>query len=326
MSRGRGWAARAAALGVTLLFLALAWSLLEPRILLDVEEVEVVLPDLPPELSGLRIAHLSDPQLGIFLDNDGTFRRAVRRIVRERPDLVLLGGDYVYRGADHPAAELRRVVGILRPIVDAGLPTYAVLGNHDVDTGPEDRGRRGPPGRSVRRALEAIGIRVLHDEAVPVRPRPGAPPLWIVGLAPREAVGARPDVALAGVPRAAPRIVLVHDPLVFRRLPAGAAPLALAGHTHGGQVRVPLTPGWNWLTLTERFPAAAVAEWADAGFGAAGNRLYVNRGIGFSGLPIRFNCPPHLPFLILRSGPPPAGSPSAQRPPAEPGSARAGLR
>ncbi|HEV2123950.1 MAG TPA: metallophosphoesterase, partial [Chloroflexota bacterium] len=96
----------------------------------------------------------------------------------------------------------------------------------------------------------------------------------------------------------APRIILMHHPESFAELPAGTAPLAFAGHTHGGQVRVPFKPDWSGAIIT----GSEVRRdgWID-GYGEPGNRLYVNRGIGMSLAPIRLFCRPAVTFFTLRS-------------------------
>jgi len=95
----------------------------------------------------------------------------------------------------------------------------------------------------------------------------------------------------------------MHNPRSFAVLPPGTAPFAIAGHTHGGQVRVPLAPGWSYLSLvTEDLP---IEGWAH-GFGNSGNRLYVSRGVGMSIVPARLNCPPELTIFTLRRAAPAA--------------------
>ena len=85
---------------------------------------------------------------------------------------------------------------------------------------------------------------------------------------------------------------MMHNPNSFEAFPAGSAPLAVAGHTHGGQVRLPGTPEWSWLTFVKEDEVHADG-WID-GYGSPHNRLYVNRGIGFSGVPLRINCMPEV--------------------------------
>ena len=146
---------------------------------------------------------------------------------------------------------------------------------------------------------------VLRNAALPVpSPTAGADPLYVVGIGPQTPhvpdVSGRADVdaALADVPDDAPRVVLTHNPTTFDELPAGTAPLTLAGHTHCGQVALPGTPRWSYLALTAE--EKTVAEgWAPEDYGAAGNRLFVTCGIGFSDAPGRINAPPEIAFFHL---------------------------
>jgi predicted MPP superfamily phosphohydrolase len=109
------------------------------------------------------------------------------------------------------------------------------------------------------------------------------------------------SVALEGVPDGAARVVFMHNPDTFAEIPAGAAPLGVAAHTHGGQIRVPSMPEWSWMALLQNERVHADG-WID-GYGAPGNRLYVNRGIGFSTIPMRIFCPPEVTFFTLRRAP-----------------------
>jgi len=94
--------------------------------------------------------------------------------------------------------------------------------------------------------------------------------------------------------------VLMHNPVAFRDLPAGSGGLTLAAHTHGGQVRLPFLRSTSWLDIAR--PREVVADgWAVDSIGAPGNSLYVNRGVGFSALPVRIRCQPELTILTLVS-------------------------
>ncbi len=130
----------------------------------------------------------------------------------------------------------------------------------------------------------------------------GGPPLYVAGIGSAWAGQDRPGETVAGIPAGAARVVLMHNPHSFPQLPAGTAPLALAGHTHGGQIRVPGLPHWSWIDLVRDEPSVADG-WISATYGQRGNRLYVNRGLGFSTVPIRINCRPELTvFTLRRSG------------------------
>jgi predicted MPP superfamily phosphohydrolase len=286
--RGRGAATRVALglLGAVVL-LAVYGVAIEPRLWLDEEHHPVPLPGLPVGAPPVTVAAFSDLQVGMWLSNEDMIRDIVDRVVEERPAAALIGGDYVIGTDPPPTEQIDRVVALLAPLPAAGIPTYGVLGNHDFEVGAADQ---------VTTALEGIGIRILRNEAAVV---PDAAGLRVVG------VGAdRPDrenvaEALDEVPADAPRVVLVHNPTTFRELAAGRAPLAVAGHTHCGQVTIPGLPAWSWVELTaaERI---AVDGWADEGYGAPGNRLFVTCGIGFSLVPARIAAPPQVVFFDLQ--------------------------
>lgn len=91
----------------------------------------------------------------------------------------------------------------------------------------------------------------------------------------------------------------MHNPASFERIAAGRAPIAFAAHTHGGQVRIPFTPKWTWLSWV-RGERVHSDGWDPPSVGAPGNRLYINRGIGMSELPVCINCRPELTLFTLR--------------------------
>lgn len=292
-------------LGVLVLLLVYG-SAVEPRLILDVEEEVAPIPGLPPEWEGEEVAVLADFQIGIWWANRGMMERAVREAIRRRPAVVLLAGDFIYQPDDTPADLVEDVVEVLRPLAASGIPTYAVLGNHDWGLEvPKDSNPNVEAMRLTREALTALGIPVLRNQAIPLaRPGGGAGtgvPLYLVGIGSEYANEAEPLDALREVPQGAPRVVFMHNPDSFREIPAGAAPLAVAGHTHGGQIRVPGLPEWSWMALVQGGEVTADG-WIDD-YGEPGNRLYVNRGIGFSYVPIRLFCPPELTLFTLRRAP-----------------------
>ncbi|MDF1501332.1 metallophosphoesterase [Roseisolibacter sp. H3M3-2] len=292
----------AAVLGAAGAGLLLWGALVEPR-LIDTEHEVAPIPGLPSAWEGRRIALIADLQVGMWGANTGTARRIVARLAADRPAAVLIAGDFLYKAGDDLAEHVAQAVAIVRPLPAAGIPTYAVLGNHDYGMDEQDDRRESAMAERLRRALEQAGVRVLRNEAVPLEapgaPEAGAGALYLVGVGSHWAGEDDPAAALAQVPRGASSVVLMHNPASFTRLSAGAAPVALAAHTHGGQIRLPFTPDWSWLTFVKE-DAVHADGWSDATFGAAGNRLYVNRGIGFSDVPIRINCPPELTLLTLR--------------------------
>lgn len=285
-----------------ILGLLLAWGLIEPY-LIDVEEETAAIPSLPSPWQGKRIALISDWQVGMWLDNTATIQRIVERLVQQQPAVVLISGDFIYKPGSNPAQELQQVVELVRPLPEAGIPTYAVLGNHDY--GLATGSKQPQLAAQVHQSLEAAGVQVLQNQAVPLssaqnqdRPPAGNEDLYLVGIGPHLPDEDQPAVALSQVPQGQARLVMMHNPDTFAALPPGTAPLAVAGHTHGGQIRVPFTPEWSWLALTSD-DQVQVAGWIE-GYGQPGNHLYVNRGIGFSHLPVRFNCPPEVTLFTLQ--------------------------
>ncbi|MGY1710754.1 metallophosphoesterase [Geodermatophilus sp. SYSU D00758] len=284
----------ALALGVVVVLLLAYGTLVEPRFVLDRERAEVVLPRLGPDLDGTEVAVVSDFQLGMWFGNPGMSARAVEAIAEEEPDVALLGGDFLYSTEPDIAPRIDALLDLLAPLSDAGIPTYAVLGNHDHAIGAADE---------LTRALEGAGVPVLRNEAARVPGTGGEPgrALWVVGVGPDLPNLVDVDAAFSGVPGDAPRVVLMHNPTVFDRLPAGSAPLTLAGHTHCGQVALPGRPRWAYLALTSEERIVADG-WAPEDYGAAGNAMFVTCGTGFSVAPVRINAPPQVATFVLRSG------------------------
>ncbi|MFR9801678.1 metallophosphoesterase [Pseudonocardia sp. RS010] len=288
MKRWLKWAA----VGVSGLLVALIGygALIEPRLILDVDREHAVLPRLGEQWAGTEVALISDLQIGMWFANRAMMERAVGAIVEEEPDIALLGGDFLYGEGDPPGPKVEKVMEILAPLVDSGIPTYAVLGNHDHVAGGA---------AEMTRALERAGIPVLRNRAVRLPGHADADPLHLVGIGPLRPGLDDVDAALDGVPDDAARIVLMHNPLTFLELPAGSAPLAVAGHTHCGQIALPFTEHVSWLSVTEQEKVVA-DDWAEEGYGAPGNHLFVTCGQGFSVVPVRINAPPQVVFFELR--------------------------
>ncbi|MDQ3458311.1 MAG: metallophosphoesterase [Deinococcota bacterium] len=276
----------------------LLWGLIEPY-WIDRQEHVVKIPRLPEGWQGQRVALIADLQVGMWLDNTRTIRRIVAMLVKERPAAVLIAGDFIYQ-PKRPALAISGVVELLRPLPRAGIPTYGVLGNHDYRMPTKEDPKDERLAAALASALESAGVRILNNEAVPLpSPRGGskASSLFLVGIGAHIPAEDRPDLAFAKVPEGTPRLVMMHNPNTFEMLPPGAAPFAVAGHTHGGQFRIPLTPQWTWMRYTSADKVHADG-WT-GGHETEGNHLYVNRGIGFSVLPLRLNCPPEVTFFTL---------------------------
>jgi predicted MPP superfamily phosphohydrolase len=261
-----------------------AWRALwqEPRSH-RVRERELRLPSWPAALDGFRVALVSDLHAGAPHVGEARVARLVESVNEHRPDLIALLGDFVdpqVRGGRVVAPEaVAARLGALR--APAGV--LAVLGNHDWRH----------DGERVVAALRDAGIDVLENESVDLGR------FHVAGLA--DARMRDPDIAAAlrAVPRDAPVLLLSHDPDVFPEVP-GRVALTVSGHTHGGQVGVPL--------LRRRFMPSRFGErYARGHIVEQGRHLYVTAGFGTSGWPIRLLAPPEVVILALRPGaaPPP---------------------
>ena len=251
---------------------------IEPRRLV-VRELRLALPRWPAALAGLRIGVLSDLHAGVLHAGEHAIARWVQRMNAEAPDLVLLGGDFtdahwVFGRRLSPERIAERLSAL-----EAPLGRVAVMGNHDWQAF----------GMHMWTALAGAGIPVLENDAVALDAPGGR--LHIAGLA--DLRFRRPDVAraLAGIPAHEPVIALAHDPDVFPFVPERVA-LTVAGHTHGGQVAIPLLrKPFLPSRHGERFARGHIVE--------HGRHLVVGAGLGTSGLPIRFLAPPELLVLEL---------------------------
>ena len=282
------------ALGVLLLLvvgLTVYGAVVEPRFILDERRYEVTLPRLPEEHPGTTVAVFSDLQLGMWWANTGMVERIVRRAVEAEPDAVLIAGDFLYSESPDVAEQVEVALDLLAPLLEAGIPTFAVLGNHDYATNGADE---------VVAALEERGVEVLQNESLPLSgvEGNGGEALHVVGLGPHRPGLTDPQAALREVPDDAPRVVMMHNPASFPMLPANSAPLSVAGHTHCGQIAIPGFPRGSWLALPmdER---VVVDGFAAESYGAEGNDVFVTCGIGFSRFPVRIGAAPQLVFFEL---------------------------
>lgn len=263
--------------------LALAWGfVLEPQRLVTTRS-ELALPGWPTKLDGLRVALLSDLHVGSPFWDLEALSKLVARTNAEKPDLILLAGDYQIN--DVPGGnwvDAEAIAQGLSPL-RAPLGVFAVLGNHDWWN----------DGERTRQAFVKHGITVLEESAQKLER--DAQSFYLVGLADQLTRPSSPRSALAQVPSGAATLLLVHEPDVFESFPRlGIRPtLTLAGHTHGGQVWLPLL-GRRVVPsdFGERYAYGHVVE--------AGRHLFVTSGVGTSVLPVRFLVPPEIAILTLR--------------------------
>jgi len=229
----------------------------------------------------LRLVQIADPHLGPWQPVHRLQRR-IERLVRHDPDLILLTGDFLTMESQGSPGALARALEPLQPVADR---CFAIFGNHDHEA----------PGE-VRHGLAANGIRLLVDDEAIASTAAGD--VQIVGadwvsrdhtehLARLFARHPRRDGLL--------RLLLMHNPAAFAHVPPGEVDLVLAGHTHGGQLGL-VSFGLDWTVLSR-------TRWPDHGLFAHGtSRMYVHRGTGFYGFPLRIGVPGEASVLEVLVG------------------------
>lgn len=231
---------------------------------------DVAVPGLPAAIDGLRIGLISDVHHSPTVSVDHV-SEAVALLAAARPDLVVLGGDYVSLG-NH--AYVEPVAELLTPLATAPLGAVAVIGNHDRE-------------RDTAPALTRRGFAVIRDEHVPLQIKGTTINLLGLRYWTRSIDHIAPLVSQAG-PHC---ILLAHDPRRLAQASQLGVPLVLSGHTHGGQV---VLPGLARLVQKD-FPTLAGVLRRDR------TTLFVTRGVGTVYLPVRFNCPPEVAVVTLRT-------------------------
>ncbi len=253
----------------------LAWGHFEAG-WVRLETLPCPLPGLPPELDGLRIAHLSDFHLGVPSRGSVAVERAVEWVERRQPDLTLISGDLLSRPGGEE--ELRSLI--------ARLPRcFAVLGNHDYNTS------RDPFSQAA--AVDDLGpAALLSDDARTIELHGRR--VQIVGVDPRSFRRRLQRPERLADPEADLRILLCHFPDIVDRVPEGVFDLVLAGHLHAGQICVPWPGGrlrlahirWTYIRGLYRRRAAT---------------LHLSAGLGTTFVPFRFLARPEATELVLES-------------------------
>lgn len=244
---------------------------------LDIHNIALTLPRLAPAFDGYRIVQISDLHMEMWRDW-ATFDRAIDRINALAPDLIVVTGDYVNETVDDIAADLcRRLARLHAP--DGVL---SVLGNHDYWR----------DGEAVQAVVNDAGLRDIRNRVYTLR-RDGAA-LHVAGVDSVVEMRARLDVVLKELPGDGAAILLAHEPdFAFASAVNGRFDLQLSGHSHGGQVRLPLLTELVLPPLARHF-IMGYYQWH-------GMHIYVNRGLGISGLRMRFLCRPEVTVLTLRA-------------------------
>ncbi len=240
---------------------------------LSLERVSISLQRLPRKLDGFKIIHLSDIHHSPFTSLDH-IARTVKIANRLKPDMFVLTGDYVSHDS-----------GYIRPVADmmgglkAEFGTHACLGNHDHWTDPA----------LVTRSFREAGINMLVNEGIRFEARGAS--FWLGGVDDHMVGKTDLVAALKGSYPDEMKLLLAHNPIIFRRSVRAGVDLTLSGHTHGGQVRV---RDRSRGLIRRRKLSNGLHKRKDS-------QIYITRGIGTVVLPVRYQCPPEITLLELHS-------------------------
>jgi predicted MPP superfamily phosphohydrolase len=266
-------------------FVAGAYGLFYGRLNLEINRQRIRLPRLPKAFAGFRIVQLSDIHIGPFMPAD-QISRYVQIANDLKPELLALTGDFVTWDPSTQTAVVSALTGLRAPF---GI--FGCLGNHEAWSHTED---------SITRMFQQVGIRILRRENVRISAHGESLNLMGVDfetsrhMAPGSEKFVR--VYLEGVePLVAPgsvNVLMSHNPDTFDRAAEMGIDLSLAGHTHGGQVALE-------FVSPEIAPSRLVTPYVAGWFQKPGGQLYVNRGIGTIGVPIRIGAPPEITVYEL---------------------------
>jgi len=281
-------------------FLAATYGFAAGRLRYTIERVDVPVANLPPELDGLRIAQLSDIHIGDYMP-PREIARAVDMANDLQPDISFVTGDFVSSEGDPLDACITELSRLRAP-----LGVWGCNGNHEIYAGVEDE---------AERVFREKGMRLLRASSAVVEHNGGRFNLLGVDYQRDHMVSGehtRPELMLREIEplirRDMPNILLSHNPNSFHRAAELGIELSLAGHTHGGQVKFeivdhsvsparlisPFVAGLYLLPMSNGHAGAA------SGCGVQKAALYVNRGLGTFGFPVRIGVPPEITLLTLR--------------------------
>ncbi len=279
-------------------FLAATYGFASGRLRYTIERVDVPVANLPPELDGLRIAQLSDIHIGNYMP-PAEIARAVDMANDLHPDIAFVTGDFVSREGD-PLETCITELSRLR----APLGVWGCNGNHEIYAGVED---------DAQRIFHEKGMRLLRAQSTVIEHNGTSFNLLGVDYQRDHMVsGERTGPMLQEIEhlvrRDMPNVLLSHNPNSFRRAAELGVELSLAGHTHGGQVKFEIvdhsvsparliTP---FVAGLYNLPMNGHANAASSSNGALKAALYVNRGLGTFGFPVRIGVPPEITLLTLR--------------------------
>jgi len=262
-------------------FLGNTYGVIAAKEVHDITEVSFPLDDLDPAFDGFTIGLITDVHSSVFMTRDD-MDEYVSLTNSLNADLLVVDGDFVtsYTEEVYPFAESFEKL-------HAPHGVYGVMGNHDFYVANPD---------IVEREVSACGIHLLHDDRATITR--GDAHLHVLGIddtgSPVRAEE-RMSTALGTKPLIGPRILLCHRPYYLAQANAKGIDLVLSGHTHGGQI---VLASLGSIRVT---PAALASPYISGTYHEGKTAMYVSRGVGTVGLPIRINCPPEITRITLHS-------------------------
>ena len=265
------------------------------------EEISIPIPHLPRSLDGLTIVQISDLHFGPYI-REKESQHVVNLANGLRPDVVVITGDILDRSLSSLPDAVRGLTGI-----EAPLGVFTVLGNHDISSDRFSYSENFRGGVNIVKGLQSVGIRTLRNEVIHLGS--GQDRLALLGLDWLSTPGSRSfysyqrsesqrvlDRMAQEAGPETPTVLLAHHPHTFMDAAPLGINLTLSGHTHGGgQVVLATVDGVPLGLATLRF------RYLSGLYRENGCSLYVNRGIGYLGIPIRINCPPEISrFKLVR--------------------------
>lgn len=276
-------------------FLGAVYGFASERLNYQIRRVEIPLANLPDTLDGMKIAQLSDIHLSGYISRDDV-RRAVDMANELAPDLSVVTGDFITSAGDPLAECIEEIRKLAAP-----LGVYGCNGNHEIYAKAED---------AAQQFFAQAGMKLLRGENATIEFRGAQLNLIGVDYQRERGPGGKRIQTLAGaeklVRRDMPNILLSHNPNSFDRAAELGIELSLAGHTHGGQVQVEIL---DHRLSPARFITNYIAGLYTRPLGVAANtqapsakhsQLYVNRGLGTVGAPVRLGVPPEITLITLR--------------------------
>jgi len=288
------WLTKAALVFSVILSLIVVSGILHGRFNIKTEEVTIGIKGLDPRLDGLKIAQISDLHLSGFYGHVNHLEYAIDKLNIFCPDLIINTGDFVTFGwrefdrCDTVLSKSRSIYG-----------SFAVFGNHDMGVyypGASNDDRDAIV-MKMNELIIASGYRVLNDEHTTINIK-GAK-VKMIGV---RTSGSHPhiihgdlDKAIEGIDSADFKILLIHDPNQWKEDVVGKTDidLSFAGHTHGGQFGI-LTKKFRWSPVKYFYP-----QWYGL-YTEGKQNLYVNRGLGYLGVPCRIGMPPEVALITLK--------------------------